>query len=113
MFGFSDKKFLQARVETLEKDLRTANKLAEDRLGMYRSTDKCREEQRVILVDSLKKNQDYSDKIDTLEFALSESKSLNEALEDENRDLVRQLELLQTVLSAVHINVGLPTKKGK
>jgi len=63
------------------------------------------------LLTSVNKNRDAEARIDMLEYALSESKGLNQALEDENRDLVRQLELYRTLLASVRVNVALPARK--
>ena len=60
----------------------------------------------------LKDSDEYFDaRIGTLEFALNESKGLNQALEDENRDLVRQVELLQAVLGQLSVQVKIPARK--
>jgi hypothetical protein len=50
-------------------------------------------------------------RINMLEYALAESKGLNQALEDENKDLGRQVELYRATLASVRINVSLPARK--
>lgn len=49
--------------------------------------------------------------------AYSDSKSLNQALQDENKDLIRTLDLYKDVLDCVRFNVGhvtySPAKKAK
>ena len=49
--------------------------------------------------------------VEVLNFALSESKGMNQALEDENRDLVRQVELYRALLAQIQVNVTLPARK--
>ena len=67
---------------------------------------------RLAEIDSLTEDVSYADaRIDTLEYALNESKGLNQALEDENRDLVRQVELLNAVLGQLQIPVKLPARR--
>ena len=60
------------------------------------------------------KNEDvayYEARIDVLDYALNESKGMNRALDEENRDLVRQLELLESVLRQLSITVKFPARK--
>jgi hypothetical protein len=56
-------------------------------------------------------NRDCESRIETLDYALSESKELNRALEEENKDLIRQVELYRATLASVRINVSLPARK--
>ena len=55
--------------------------------------------------------QEYDNKVFARDYAINESKELNQALEEDNKDLIRQVELYQAVLSQLRVNISLPEKK--
>jgi hypothetical protein len=55
----------------------------------------------------------YEGTIESLESELERFHDINQALADENRDLVRRVELLDAVLYQLQIPVKLPAKKSR
>jgi chromosome segregation ATPase len=103
--------FWQKRVKRLQADLEITDKLREKYWESYVGAAEQRKQALQELAAAVNQNRDYEARIETLEYALSESKGLNQALEDENKDLGRQLELLQALLGQLRVNVTLPARK--
>lgn len=68
--------------------------------------------------DTAKKNcklnveiADMSMRLDSADLYVEETRECNEVLHEENSDLVRQLDLLRSVLKQLHIVVKVPARK--
>ena len=63
------------------------------------------------LIEARKEIQGYDEQVNFLSDELARNKEINNTLADENRDLVRRYDLLESVLKQLRVDIKLPRKK--
>ena len=100
----------QARILALEDDLVAVREARDNNYQAFTDMTKNRDMLSDELDQALAACDSGAEEFTRLTEELVRERSINQALADENRDLVRQLELLRAFLKQIRINVKLPAR---
>lgn len=101
----------QARIMALEEDLVAIREARDNNYKAFEDMTTDRDSMSDELDKALESCTGYESQVIQLTDDLVRERSINQALADENRDLVRQLELLKAFFSQLRIQIKLPGKK--
>lgn len=101
----------QMELDGLRSEVENANGTRDMMYDQYQKTAVERGQLSKELDQALESNTGYENQVQSLTDELEKFSTINQAFADENRDLVRQLELYKALLAQVRVNVTLPARK--